>query len=139
MKSMCYLEATIGNRHKLQSVEARLVEVVLRGLHSRHDEEHITQRLNDDTWVTVKLFRSTILLAQVKIILLCLFKVMSLHIDALIHSFKPVFKALVEIFFSETFHSFLDSSMKFIHVLEIFPRSCSLIFGKWSEAAGTQV
>ena len=54
---------------------------------------------------------------------------MSLYTNALIHSFKPLFIALVEIFFSETVHLFLDSSMKLINVLEIF--STKLFFNFW--------
>ena len=82
------------------------------------------------TWITLKVIRFAILLAQVKIILLYLFKVISLYTNALIHSFEPLFIALVEISFSETFHLFLDSSMKFINVLEIFSTKLFINFWK---------
>ena len=88
------------------------------------------------TWVTLKVFRFAILLAPIKIILLRLFKVMSVYTNALIYSFERVFKTLVEIFFSETFHSFLDSSVNFIVVLKIIPRSRSLIFGNSQKPNG---
>ena len=81
-----------------------------------------------NTWVTLKAFRFPILLAQVKTIPLRLFKLMFLYTNALTHPFEIVFKALVEIFFSETIQLFLNNSMKFINVLEIFPRSCTFIF-----------
>ena len=83
----------------------------------------------ENTWVTLKDFRFAILLAEVKIILLCLFKVMFLYTNTCIHAFEPVFKPLVEIFFSETFHLFLDISMNIINVLEIF--STKLFFNFW--------
>ena len=54
---------------------------------------------------------------------------MSLYTNALIHSFKPLFIALVEIFFSETPHLFLYSSMKLVNVLETFSRK--LFFNLW--------
>ena len=84
----------------------------------------------------LEIFGFEMLLAQVKIIILFLFKVMSLYTNALIHSFEPVFKPLIEIFFSETFHLFLNSNMKFSNVLKIFAWCCSLILGDSQKSLG---
>ena len=81
-------------------------------------------------------FIFAILLAQVKIILLYLFKVMFLYTNALIHSFESVFNALVEIFFLETFHFLLDSSIKFINVLESFSTKLFFNFGNSHKSHG---
>ncbi len=72
------------------------------------------------TWVTLKVSGFAILVAQFETILLSLFEVMSFYTNAHIHSFEPLFIALVEIFFLKAVHLLLDSIMKFINVLEIF-------------------
>ncbi len=54
---------------------------------------------------------------------------MSLHTNARIHSFKSLFIALVEIFFSKIVHVLLDSSMKLINILEVF--ATKLFFDFW--------
>ena len=53
---------------------------------------------------------------------------MSFYTNALIHSFKPLFIALVEIFFLKTLHLLLNSRMKFINVLETFATKLFLNF-----------
>ena len=50
---------------------------------------------------------------------------MSLYVNALVHCFKSVFKALGEIFFFKPFDLFLDKSINLIRAFGIF---CSLIF-----------
>ena len=85
------------------------------------------------------------LLAQVKLIPLCLFEVMSLYTNAPIHSFEPVFKALVEILLFGDLPFVLGQQHQLHSCLRhLFSRNCSLIFVnrekshglKFSEYAG---
>jgi hypothetical protein len=71
--------------------------------------------------------------------LLYLFGIMPLYTNALIYSFKLLFLASINIFFSKTFHLVLGSITKFLYVLKIFTMKLLFNFVKQWEVAWIQI